>query len=71
MSKDPKRTQMSAQVTIPGKTLNHNRWIRETKILHDKTKFKEYLSTNPVLQRILEGKLQPKQGYYTQENRKN
>jgi hypothetical protein len=29
----------------------------ETKIFQDKTKFKQYLSTNPALQRILEGKL--------------
>jgi hypothetical protein len=27
---------------------------RDTKIFHDKTKFKQYLSTNPALQRILE-----------------
>jgi hypothetical protein len=30
---------------------------RETKIFHDKTKFTEYLSTNPALQRIIDGKL--------------
>jgi hypothetical protein len=29
----------------------------ENKIFHDKTKFKQYLSTNPVLQKALEGKL--------------
>jgi hypothetical protein len=29
----------------------------ENKIFQDKTKFKQYLSTNPALQRILEGKL--------------
>jgi hypothetical protein len=28
----------------------------ETKIFHDITKFKQYLSSNPALQRILEGK---------------
>jgi hypothetical protein len=41
---------------------------RETKIFHDKTKFKQYLSTNPALQRILEGYqriLQYKEGNYT------
>jgi hypothetical protein len=32
---------------------------RENKIFHDKTKFKQYLSINPVIQRIVEGKLQP------------
>jgi len=34
----------------------------ETKILHDKTKFTQYLSTNPALQRIIDGKLQHKEG---------
>jgi hypothetical protein len=36
----------------------------ETKF-HDKTKFKQYLSTNPALQRIIEGKLQYEEGNYT------
>jgi hypothetical protein len=39
----------------------------ETKILQDKTKFKQYLSTNPALQRFLEGKLQHKEGTCTKE----
>jgi hypothetical protein len=43
----------------------------ETKIFCDKTKFKQYLSTNPALQRILEGKLEYEEGIYTQENRRN
>ena len=34
----------------------------ETKIFHDKTKFTQYLSTNPALQRIKKGKLQNKEG---------
>jgi hypothetical protein len=34
----------------------------ETKIFHDKTKFIQYLSTNPGLQRILKGKLQNQGG---------
>jgi hypothetical protein len=29
----------------------------ETKVFHDKTKFTQYLSTNPALQRIIKGKL--------------
>jgi hypothetical protein len=33
----------------------------ETKIFQDKTKFKQYVSTNPALQRILERKLQQKE----------
>ena len=39
----------------------------ETKIFQDKTKFKQYLSTNPALQRILEGKLQHKEDTCTKE----
>jgi hypothetical protein len=33
----------------------------ETKVSHDKTKFTQYLSTNPALQRIIKGKLQQKE----------
>ena len=39
----------------------------ETKIFHDKTKFIQYLSTNPALQRIMGGKHQYKEGNYTLE----
>ena len=39
----------------------------ETKIFHDKTKFKQYLSRNPSLQRIIGGKHQYKEGNYTLE----
>ena len=31
---------------------------RENKIFHDKTKFKQYISTNPALQRIMGRKIQ-------------
>jgi hypothetical protein len=39
----------------------------ETTIFQDKTKFKQYISANPPLQRILEEKLQHKEGTYTKE----
>uniref|UniRef100_A0ABK0LEJ4 Nucleic acid binding protein n=1 Tax=Rattus norvegicus TaxID=10116 RepID=A0ABK0LEJ4_RAT len=39
----------------------------ETKIFHDKTKFTQYLSTNPALQRIINGKAQHKEASYTLE----
>jgi hypothetical protein len=42
----------------------------ETKILHDKNKFTQYLSTNPALQRIIDGKHQHKEGNYTLEKAK-
>jgi hypothetical protein len=39
----------------------------ETKIFQDKTKFKQYLTTNPALKRILEEKHQHKEGLCTNE----
>ena len=39
----------------------------ETKIFQDKTKFTQYLSMNPALQRIIKGKLQHKDRNYTLE----
>jgi hypothetical protein len=36
----------------------------ETKVFHDKTKFTQYLSTNPALQRIITGKHQYKDRNY-------
>jgi hypothetical protein len=33
----------------------------ENKLFHDKTKFTQYLSSNPALQRIIKGKLQQKE----------
>jgi hypothetical protein len=39
----------------------------ETKLFHDKTKFTQYLSTNPSLLRIIKGKLQYKEGNYSLE----
>jgi hypothetical protein len=39
----------------------------ETKVLHDKTKFTHYVSTNPALQRIIKGKQQHKDRNYTLE----
>jgi hypothetical protein len=38
-----------------------------SKIFHDKTKFTWYLSTNPALQGIVDGKCQQKEGNYTLE----
>jgi hypothetical protein len=43
----------------------------EKKVFQDKSKFKQYLSTNPVLQKILEGKLQHKEANYTQGSMRN
>jgi hypothetical protein len=62
---DPKRTKMPAQATIPTKlsiTIDGER-----KIFQDKTKFKQYLSTNLALQRKIEEKIQLKEGNYTQQ----
>ena len=43
----------------------------ENKIFHDKAKFEQYLSTNPALQKVLEGKIHPKEANYTQNNTGN
>jgi hypothetical protein len=39
----------------------------ETKVFHDKTTFTQYFSTNPALQTLIKGKLQHKEGNYTQK----
>jgi hypothetical protein len=39
----------------------------ETEIFHDKTKFTQYLSTNPFLQRIIKGKCKHKERDKAQE----
>jgi hypothetical protein len=39
----------------------------KTKIFHDKNKFTHYYSTNPALQRIINGKLQNMEGNDTTE----
>ena len=39
----------------------------ETKVFHDKTKFTQYLSMNPALQRIIMGKHQYKDGNFALE----
>ena len=41
---------------------------KETKVLHDKTKFTHYLSTNPAFQRIIKEKNQYKDGKHALEN---
>ena len=39
--------------------------MRKSNYLNDKNKFTQYLSTNLALQRIIDGKLQHKEGNYT------
>jgi hypothetical protein len=57
---------MPAQATIPRKKLSIT-IEGETKVFHDKTKFTQYLSMNPALQRIIKGKLQHKEGNHALE----
>ena len=59
---------MLAQVTMPSKTLN-----TADKLIYvtDKTNFKQYLSTNPSIQSILEGKFQHKEVNCNPENIRN
>jgi hypothetical protein len=40
----------------------------KNKIFHDKTKFKQYFSIKPALQKILQGKFQHKEANYTSKN---
>ena len=40
----------------------------KNKIFYDKTRFNQYLATNPALRKILEGKLQPKEVGYINKN---
>ncbi|MGE9715068.1 hypothetical protein ACQP3F_25920, partial [Escherichia coli] len=64
-SASAKRPWMLAQTTIPSKAFNQ---YRCRKIFHDKTRFQQYISTNPALQKVLEGKLQPKEVKYNHKN---
>jgi hypothetical protein len=43
----------------------------ETKVLHDKTKFTQYLSMNLALKRIIMGKQQYEDGNYALEKARN
>ena len=54
---------MPAQATIPSSITIDG----ETKVFHDKTKFTQYLSTNPALQRIITEKKQYKDGNHALE----
>ena len=59
---------MPALATIPRKisiTIDG-----ETKIFHDKTKFTQYISTNPALKRKIDVKHQHKDGNYILEKSK-
>jgi hypothetical protein len=42
----------------------------ESNVFHDKTKFTQYLATNPALQRIIKGKHQYKEGNYALKKKK-
>ena len=44
---------------------------RDNKIFQDKTRFKQYLSMNLALQKVLEGKVKPKEISYTHKNTDN
>ena len=62
---DIKKPQMPAQTTIPITIKGQN------KIFHDRTRFNQYLATNPDLLKVLEGKLQPKEVGYIHKNTDN
>ena len=62
---DSKRTQMLAEANIPSKNLNQHRQRNQN--IQGQRQIKQYLSTDPALQSILEGKFQHKVGTYTKE----
>lgn len=57
------RWQMSAQTTRPRKFFSHHRWRKQ--YIPWQNQFKQYLLTNPPLQKILEGKHKPEENNYT------
>jgi hypothetical protein len=62
---------MPAQATIPSKSLNYYSWRNQDFFFHDKIKFTQYLSTNPTLQGIIDGKLKHKEGKYILEKQES
>ena len=40
----------------------------QNKVFHDKTRFHQYLVTNPALHKVLEGKFQPNEVGYINKN---
>ena len=60
---------MPYQTTIPSKTFNH--YSGENIIFYDKTKFKQYLSTNPALEKMLQEKFQLKKVNSSHKNTGN
>ena len=53
---------MQTQTTLPSQAIIHlNVMNGENKIFQDKNKFKQYVATNPALQKVLEGKSQAKE----------
>lgn len=64
-----KKPWMSAQITITRKfsiTISGKNMI-----FNDKVKIKQYQYINPVLQKVLKPKVQPKEANYTCENTEN
>ena len=45
--------------------------MERTRCFNDKVKFKQYLSTNPALHKVLEGQLEAKEDNYTHEFMEN
>ena len=58
---------MQAKATIPNNIFNQQKW--KNNIFQDKNKFKQYVFTNPYLQRIPEEKPQHKMQIYIKEKK--
>jgi hypothetical protein len=61
---------MPVQTVTSSKIFKHQLY-GENKIFHNEVKFKQYLSTNVGLKKVLEGKRQLKQVSYNHENTGN
>ena len=62
---DPKRTQMPAQDTIPGQTLNYHRWRNQS--IPRQKQIHTISFHDPALQRIITKKNQYKDGNHALE----
>lgn len=62
--------QILVETTMPSEVINHNLQGKKNTPIR-KTKFEQFSSTNPALQKILEGKLKSEEVNHTQEVTRN
>ena len=57
---------MQAQTTLPSKACIYHQWRKQD--IPGKNRFKQYIATNPALEKIQEGKSQTKEANNTHNN---